>query len=377
MEFFVWPTRLAIRTGTHRFGSGSRRPSAPMTVQSAIKSACRSAMVVLVAFAIPVGVAASGSDSGVWRDDFEQAEREARQLGRPLLIHFYATWCGPCKEMDRKVLHDPVLLKQLRSGLIAVKVDSDRRRDVRDRFHIEMLPSDVFLDPNGSILHQSSKAKDRQTYLSLVARIEARFVQSQAAHVASQTRPATDELGLPARQTPAPIAPSPIVARETARRVGRPGARTGGGTGPIAAAIGSQSLERLKPLSMNGRRRPPGLKGFSPVSLAVRRQWVLGDQKFAGDYKGIVYLMASAEELTHFRESPERYAPQVLGCDPVILDVTDRAVPGDVRYAAYFEGELFLFVSDKSRQTFRLDPRRFVRTKHVLKVDELDDQRLE
>jgi YHS domain-containing protein len=87
--------------------------------------------------------------------------------------------------------------------------------------------------------------------------------------------------------------------------------------------------------------------------------------------------MASAEELRQFNEAADRYAPQVLGCDPVILDITDRAVAGDIRYAAFFDGELYLFVSEKSRQAFREDPDRFVRTKHVLKIEDLEDKRLE
>ena len=52
-------------------------------------------------------------------------------------------------------------------------------------------------------------------------------------------------------------------------------------------------------------------------------------------------------------------------------------MPGDIRYAAFFDGELYLFVSEKSRQIFKKDPRRFLRAKHVLKVDELDEKRLE
>jgi YHS domain-containing protein len=119
-----------------------------------------------------------------------------------------------------------------------------------------------------------------------------------------------------------------------------------------------------------------GLRGYSPVSLFDSRRWVQGNKQLTAEYKGVAYQMASRQELNAFRESPDRYAPQVLGCDPVILDVTDRAVPGDIRFAAFFDGELYLFVSEKSRHTFQEDPERFVRTKHVLKVDELDDKRL-
>ncbi len=113
------------------------------------------------------------------------------------------------------------------------------------------------------------------------------------------------------------------------------------------------------------------------MALATRREWVQGDQQYAAEYKGVIYFLASSQELWRFRENPERFAPQLLGCDPVILDIADRAVPGNIKYAAYFEGELYLFVSEKSRQIFQQDPRKFIRVKHVLKVDDLDQKRLE
>jgi YHS domain-containing protein len=301
-----------------------------------------------------------------WRHDFESAEAEAKQQGLPMLVHFHAKWCGPCREMERDVLQDPVLLKQLRAGFVAVKIDSDERPDLRDRFRIKTLPSDLFLDPRGFVLDRTSRSHDRQSYLAMVARIDAMFAQSRATRIVSQTKPLiTDmrpessrsiESNLTLRPIPPPVAPDPV---------------------PIAASISTQPVWEINPRGSQRRWMSLGMKGFSPVTLVNHRKWQRGEQQFAADYKGIVYFLASTEELRQFKESPERYAPQILGCDPVILDVADRAVPGDIRYAAFFDGELYLFVSDKSRETFRQDPRRFVRTKHVLKVDELDEKCLE
>jgi len=336
---------------------------------------CVRAGLLVISLACPFIVRANEMRSEAWHHDFEAAESEAKQQGLPMLVHFHAKWCGPCREMERGLLQDPVLLKQLRTGFVAVKVDSDERPDLRKRFRIEKLPSDVFLDPRGYVLDRSTGVPhDRQSYLALVARIDAMFAQSRATRIASQTKPLmTDmmrdssqatESRLTLRPIPPPIAPNPI----------GPGAAE---PGPIAVAITAQPVWEINPRGSQRRWMSLGLKGFSPVALVNHRRWLQGEQQFAADYKGIVYFLASVEELRQFKESPERYAPQILGCDPVILDVADRAVPGDIRYAAFFDGELYLFVSDKSRQTFRQDPRRFVRTKHVLKVDELDEKRLE
>ncbi len=101
--------------------------------------------VVLVASSM---AACSASDTGeAWRHDFESAEAEARERGLPILLHFHASWCGPCRQMEATVLHDPSLLRQLRRGFVAVKVDAAVRKDLVERFKIERLPSAVFETP--------------------------------------------------------------------------------------------------------------------------------------------------------------------------------------------------------------------------------------
>jgi YHS domain-containing protein/thiol-disulfide isomerase/thioredoxin len=304
-----------------------------------------------------------------WRHDFDGAESEAKQNSLPMLVHFHASWCGPCQEMEHTVLRDPVLLRKLRTGFVAVKVNSDTRPDLVKRFHIEKLPTDLFLDPRGYVLSRSSGIHDRESYLALVARIDSMFAQSRAMRIASQTKPLlrdpqANESPVPLGSTPPPIAPDPI-----GPRAAQPA--------PIAVAIGAQPSWDSGPRGSQRRWMSLGMKGFSPVALATRREWSRGEQQYAAEYKGIVYFLASAQELKRFKASPDHFAPQILGCDPVILDIADRAVPGDIRYAAFFEGDLYLFVSDKSRQLFRQDPRRFVRSKHALKVDDLDEKRLE
>lgn len=333
----------------------------------------RGAMVV-IALAAPLAVWAAEMRTEAWRDDFEVAESEAKQRGLPMLLHFHADWCVCCQEMEHTVLRDPVLLKQLRSGFVAVKINSDYRPDLRKRFHIEKLPTDVFLDPRGYVVQRTSGVHDRDSYLAMVARIAAAVTRSQAMHIASHTKPPLEsprvfespragETPLPLGAAPPPIAPDPVRSN---------------GVEPVPiAAIPAEPYRQSRPRETSRRWVSLGMRGFSPVALATRREWVPGDQQFSAEYKGIVYFLSSNTEQRRFQESPDRYAPQILGCDPVILDIADRAVPGDIRYAAFFDGELYLFVSDKSRQLFKHDPRRFVRAKHVLKVDELDEKCLE
>ncbi len=323
-----------------------------------LKSRCVVLCAVLMS-AVPLSAAEYGSST--WRHDFHAAEAEAKRLNRPLLVHFHAKWCGPCQAMNREVLSDPVVLGQLEAAVVAVKIDSDEHPDLVKRFGIESLPSDIFLDPQGFVMDRSSGMRDRERYMSLIARIDSRFAQTRKAQIALQSKAGGRESATLARATPAPIAPNPVRHPSEKR--------------PLIASATSSAGGVLSPL-----KRPVagvGLRGFSPVSLGADHKWMRGSDRWSSEYEGITYYMNSEEELRQFKEGADRFAPQVLGCDPVILDVTDRAVAGDIRYAAFFGGELYLFVSEKSRQTFRDDPDRYVRTKHVLKLDDLEDKRLE
>lgn len=56
----------------------------------------------------------------------------------PVLVDFYATWCGPCQMMG------PILDKvnnQLRGRLQVVKIDTDKYPQLASQYEIHALPT--------------------------------------------------------------------------------------------------------------------------------------------------------------------------------------------------------------------------------------------
>ncbi|XP_023523250.1 uncharacterized protein LOC111787499 [Cucurbita pepo subsp. pepo] len=85
--------------------------------------------------------------------------------GKPVLVDFYATWCGPCQFMV------PILEKvsaKLSDTVQVVKIDTEKYPVIADKYKIEALPT--------FILFKDGKPRDRfegaMTADDLIKRIE-------------------------------------------------------------------------------------------------------------------------------------------------------------------------------------------------------------
>ena len=68
----------------------------------------------------------------------------------PLLVDFYATWCGPCQMMA------PILKQvgsQMKGQLQVVKIDTDKYPAIASQYHIHALPT-LVLFKNGQPAHR-------------------------------------------------------------------------------------------------------------------------------------------------------------------------------------------------------------------------------
>lgn len=71
---------------------------------------------------------------------------------RPVLVDFYATWCGPCKTMQ-PILED--VSRQLGDQVKVIKVDVDKNPDAANKYQVRGVPTLILFKKGQSLWRQS------------------------------------------------------------------------------------------------------------------------------------------------------------------------------------------------------------------------------
>lgn len=87
---------------------------------------------------------------------------------QPVLVDFFATWCGPCKAMAPTI---QALGKELAGQARVLKIDVDKNNALAAQLQIQSVPT-LIIFKKGEIVWRASGAMD---YMSLAQQVK-RFI---------------------------------------------------------------------------------------------------------------------------------------------------------------------------------------------------------
>jgi thioredoxin 2 len=104
---------------------------------------CGSCKAPLAPLAAPLDVDATA---------FDQIVREAKV---PVLVDFWAAWCGPCKMAAPEVA---ALARELAGQAVVLKVDTERNPELAERYRVQSIPNFLVLRGGRAVMQRAGVA---------------------------------------------------------------------------------------------------------------------------------------------------------------------------------------------------------------------------
>jgi len=82
--------------------------------------------------------------------------------GKPVLVDFFATWCGPCKAMSPII---ESVAKDMQGNARILKIDVDKNKSIAVKYNIQAVPT-LLIFKNGNVVWKHPGGIDKQSLVN-------------------------------------------------------------------------------------------------------------------------------------------------------------------------------------------------------------------
>ena len=332
-----------------------------------------------------------------WQRTLESAKRVAGQTNRLVLIHFWAEYCGACKQMDQDVFSRRDVAAAIEAGYVPVKLNAEHFPATARQYQVTALPTAIILTPQGDVIERLQGAVRPEHFVARLNQIAAnttRRGQGVYAQIAStpppenaaQAEPRVDAADDPRsahgrpgtsqgtndryadyfnrRQQTQVASVSPRYGAEATARQQTPPPGANPSSPPVTYSPPSQTSlpsGRSPGAYGNPTSQPPGTTATNDRPRAVEPSRVqLGAPPPTPGTAGPPAMARPSTQTQSAAQPPTGNPPPGLdGFCPVELLDRNRWQRGDPRWGIVHRGRTYLFAGPQQKQEFWADPDRY------------------
>jgi len=104
-------------------------------------------------------------NNGSWESNLQKAKSENKLI----MLDAYASWCGPCKAMDKKTFTDAEVGTFFNENFVCVKMDMEKGKGpmLQKKYKLTAYPTIYFIDGKGKKVHENKGYLNPTEFLEL------------------------------------------------------------------------------------------------------------------------------------------------------------------------------------------------------------------